>query len=131
MGCIETWLSGPGFAAHFAADTGKPLNPEEIIATAARGDANAIAARDAYVDRLARALACVLNIIDAHVVVLGGGLSNIDALYQPVQDRLGRYLFSDHVVTKMVRNVHGDASGVRGAAWLWPLQVEGETEAGA
>jgi len=126
-GCIETWLSGPGFARHFAAACPKPPEPQDqplsakdIIAAADAGDADAITARDAYVDRLARALASVLNIIDAHVVVLGGGLSNIDALYAPVQARLGRHLFSDHVVTKIVRNVHGDSSGVRGAAWLWP-----------
>jgi fructokinase len=111
QGCIETFLSGPALQkAHFAA-TGQDLPTREITDEAIW---------TIYQDRLARALAQVINIIDPGVIVLGGGLSNVERLYEPVRELLPRYVFSDHVATLIHRPVHGDSSGVRGAAWLWP-----------
>jgi fructokinase len=118
-GCIETFLSGPGFARDYAAGGGDPCSPDRIAARAASGEPAAAAALDRYVDRMARALATVLNVLDPDVVVLGGGLSNIDALYDRVPRAWGRHVFSDAVSTRLVRAAHGDSSGVRGAAWLW------------
>ena len=115
-GCIETWLSGPGMAAHFA--TGSTPTPE-IVRRAAARDAVAEAYLQRVEDRLARALASIINVIDPHVIVLGGGVSNIARLYENVPQLLPKYAFSEFVETKLVRNMHGDASGVRGAAWLW------------
>jgi fructokinase len=120
--CLETWLSGPGFSAAFERAAGRRLAAAEIAAAAREGDQEAQAALGAYADRLARGLAVVLNVIDAHVVVLGGGVSNIEGLAEAAESRLGRYIFSDHVATRIVANVHGDSSGVRGAAWLWSLE---------
>ena len=94
----------------------------EIAGDASDGDPRAIATLERYHDRLARALATVVNILDPDVVVLGGGLSNLPALPQVIQTRLPRYVFSHTVHTRVVRNVHGDSSGVRGAAWLWPAE---------
>ena len=92
-----------------------------MVATARRrGQPSALASFDRYVDRLARALAGVINVLDPDVIVLGGGVSNVDELYDAVPRRWGRYVFSDEVLTRLVRNRHGDSSGVRGAAWLWP-----------
>jgi fructokinase len=121
VGCLETWLSGPGFSAAFERISGRRLSAVEIAAAAEAGDPAARAALGAYADRLARGLAVVLNVIDAHVVVLGGGVSNIDGLAEAAEALLGRYVFSDHVATRVVRNRHGDSSGVRGAAWLWSV----------
>jgi fructokinase len=118
-GCIETFLSGPGLARDFQAATGATAAPEEIVARAEAGDADAAAALARYEDRLARALASVINLLDPDVIVLGGGLSNIDRLYANVPQRWDPYVFSDRVDTRLVRALHGDASGVRGAAWLW------------
>jgi fructokinase len=120
QGCIETWLSGPGFAHDHVATGGAAVTALEIVAAAARGDAIALAALERYVDRMARALAGVINVIDPDVIVLGGGMSNIAALYDAVPRLWGRYVFSDRVDTRLVRAQHGDSSGVRGAAWLWP-----------
>jgi fructokinase len=111
-GCIETFLSGPGLAR----DHGQGWTAEEI---AASDDPGARAAMDRYVDRLARGLAHVVNIIDPHVIVLGGGLSRIHRLYDDVPRLLSAGVFSDAVTTKIVPPRHGDSSGVRGAAWLW------------
>jgi len=119
-GCIETWLSGPGFAADYMLDTREALSPEAIVAAAESGDRPARLALRRYADRLARALAHVINILDPHAIVLGGGMSNIAALYDEVPSRWGAYVFSDSVSTPLLRHAHGDASGVRGAAWLWP-----------
>jgi len=120
-GCIETWLSGPALARDHAATAGGTLlAAEEIAARAAAGDAAAAAALARYEERLARALAGVINILDPDVIVLGGGLSNIERLYADVPQRWGAHVFSDTVATRLVRNRHGDSSGVRGAAWLWP-----------
>lgn len=112
--CIETFLSGPGWAAR----SGLGLSAVDI-ARLASADARAAEALLRYCDQLARALASVINLFDPEVVVLGGGLSNIDALYQRVPPLLVRHLFSDQVNTRLVRARHGDSSGVRGAAWLW------------
>jgi len=119
-GCIETWLSGPGFAADYMRDTREALSPEAIVAAAEAGNRPARLALRRYADRLARALAHVINILDPHAIVLGGGMSNIAALYDEVPSRWGAYIFSDCVSTPLLRHKHGDASGVRGAAWLWP-----------
>jgi len=121
-GCIETFLSGPGLAADFAAATGRPVGAPEIVAAAEAGDGPAIAALERYEDRLARALATVINVVDPDAIVLGGGLSNVARLYEMVPRRWGGYAFSDAVVTRLVPARHGDSSGVRGAAWLWPAQ---------
>ena len=93
------------------------------MAAAARGELNATLCLERYEDRFARALASVINVVDPDVIVLGGGLSNVDRLYSTIPSRLGAFVFSDVVVTRVVRAMHGDSSGVRGAAWLWPRDV--------
>jgi fructokinase len=118
-GCIETFLSGPGLARDHAKVTGETLGVPQIVARAAAGDAACNATLDRYDERLARALAHMMNIVDPDVIVLGGGLSNIDRIYDNVPRLWGRWVFSDRVDTRLVRNVYGDSSGVRGAAWLW------------
>ncbi len=124
QGCIETWTSGPGLAAAFERETGRAATSEEIAGAAQAGDPDAADAIRRYADRLARALASVVNILDPDMVVLGGGMSNIGALYTLLPELLPAYVFSDTVRTRIERHRHGDASGVRGAAWLWP---EGRT----
>ena len=119
-GCIETFLSGPGFAADIARSESQPRAPEEIAALAASGDPIAQAALKRYEHRLARALASVINVIDPDVIVLGGGMSNLASLYEAVPRLWLPFVFSDAVATKLVPARHGDSSGVRGAAWLWP-----------
>jgi len=119
-GCIETYLSGPGLARDHERASGQALDAAEIAARAAAGDAAAEATLRRYEDRMARALASVINILDPDVVVLGGGLSNLARLYEAVPRRWARYVFSDRVDTRLVSPRHGDSSGVRGAAWLWP-----------
>jgi len=120
FGCIETFLSGPGLARDHRQATGAVATPEAILAGAAAGDVACEATLGRYEARLARALAHVINLIDPDVVVLGGGLSNVDRLYASVPRLWGPWVFSDRVDTRLVRHRHGDASGVRGAAWLWP-----------
>ena len=120
QGCIETFLSGPGFAADHARETGREDAPEAIVAAAAAGDPGAAAALARYVDRLARGLATVVNLLDPDVIVLGGGLSDLPELASRAQAALVDYVFSDTVATRIVRHRHGASSGVRGAAWLWP-----------
>lgn len=110
-GCIETYLSGPGLARDYLQRTGRAAPAEEAVL-----DEESIAR---YEERLARALAGVINVLDPDVIVLGGGMSNVERLYTEVPRLWGRHVFSDHVATRLARNVHGDASGVRGAAWLW------------
>lgn len=112
FGCIETFLSGPGLAR----DDGRGLTGAQV---AMGQDAQAQAALERYEQRLARGLAHVINILDPHVIVLGGGLSNLARLYESVPRLWGQWVFSDLVATKLVRPKHGDSSGVRGAAWLW------------
>ena len=118
-GCIETFLAGPWLARDHARVTGEALEAPDIVARAEAGDAQCEATMERYERRLARALAHVINILDPDVVVLGGGLSNIDRLYRNVPAHWGRHVFSDRVDTRLVRHLHGDSSGVRGAAWLW------------
>ncbi|RMG38454.1 MAG: ROK family protein [Gammaproteobacteria bacterium] len=117
-GCIETYLSGPGMTR----DHGGALDAPAIVAAARDGEPAACATLDRYCDRLARALASVINVLDPEAIVLGGGMGQIEALYHELPLRLPRYLFSDTFNTRILRPQHGDASGVRGAAWLWPLQ---------
>jgi fructokinase len=119
-GCIELYLSGPGLAGDHRRVTGTDSSPPEIARQAAAGDAAADATLRRYEARLARALAQVINILDPDVIVLGGGLSNIDRLYDSVPRLWGEHVFSDQVATRLVKHRHGDSSGVRGAAWLWP-----------
>jgi fructokinase len=118
-GCIETFLSGPGLSADFQRTTGRRLDAAAIAALGDAADAAATATIQRYVHRMARALATVVNLIDPDVIVLGGGMSNIRALYGSVPALLPRFVFSDHVATAIRPPRHGDASGVRGAAWLW------------
>jgi len=117
-GCIETFLSGPGLAADHQRVAGERREPADI-ASAAATDAAAAATLDRYADRLARGLATVINLLDPDAIVLGGGLSQIAALYARVPALLPRHVFSDRVATRLLPPRHGDASGVRGAAWLW------------
>lgn len=119
-GCIETFLSGPGMARDYRQHHGVSLSPEEIVMRARDGDRSATAAMDRYVGRAARALASVINLLDPEVIVLGGGLSNIDEFYDAIVRQWGAFVFSDTVTTRLVKALHGDSSGVRGAAWLWP-----------
>jgi fructokinase len=121
-GCIEMFLSGPGFERDYALATGEAATSRVLISRAESGDAAAVAALDRYHDRLARALASVINVLDPDVIVLGGGMSNLPKLAESVLPILPKYVFSDSVLTRVVRNKHGDSSGVRGAAWLWPVQ---------
>lgn len=122
-GCIETFLSGPGLARDHRRATGADSTPEAILARAEAGDAACEATLLRYEERLARALAHVINLLDPDAIVLGGGLSNLGRLYDSVPRLWVRYVFSDRVDTKLVRNRHGDSSGVRGAAWLWPVDA--------
>jgi fructokinase len=115
-GCIETWLSGTGISKHFLDGT---IATKDIVARAANGDDVAERYLQRVEDRMARALATIINILDPEVIVLGGGVSNIDRIYENVPPLLPKYVISEFVETKLVKNVHGDSSGVRGAAWLW------------
>jgi fructokinase len=119
-GCVEAFLSGPAMALDHAAAAGEALEPVEIARRAAGGDAAARATLERHADRAARALAAVVDVLDPDVIVLGGGVSNLPHLYDDVPRLLSRRVFSDRVDTRLVRAKHGDSSGVRGAAWLWP-----------
>ena len=119
-GCIETFLSGPGLAADHRRHGGADVDGEEIVAAAAMRDETCRATLARHAERLARALAHMINILDPDAIVLGGGLSGIAGLYETVPRYWGKFVFSDTVVTKLLPPKHGDASGVRGAAWLWP-----------
>jgi len=118
-GCVETFLSGPGMQRDHAGAAGAAIDAIDIAARTAAGDAACAATLARYEARLARALAEVVNILDPDVIVLGGGLSNLDRLYDNVPQLWGEFIFSDHVATRLLKNRHGDSSGVRGAAWLW------------
>jgi fructokinase len=126
-GCIESFLSGPALAADFERCSGERLSADEIVSRAGRGDARAASALDRYENRMARALASIINVLDPNVIVLGGGMSKTDRLYENVPRLWDRYVFSagggrDAPRTTFVRARHGDSSGVRGAAWLWPAR---------
>jgi fructokinase len=120
-GCIEMYLSGPGLARDHQAHTGHAWTTHEIVRAAEDGDAGARAALARYHDRLGRGLASVINVLDPEVVVLGGGMSNLPGLAAAAREALHPHVFSDTIVTRVVPNMHGDSSGVRGAAWLWPV----------
>jgi fructokinase len=117
-GCIETWLSGPGMAADHLSVTGKAIDPPAIVKAAAEGNADAEATIQRYEHRLARGLSMVINLVDPDVIVLGGGLSKLERLYDTVPKIWRDYVFSDAVSTALRAPAHGDSSGVRGAAWL-------------
>ncbi len=120
QGCIETFLSGSGLSNDYAFETGQLIESRDIAARAAQGETDASAAIGRYLNRLARSLAGVINILDPDVVVFGGGLSNLPIIYNQLPDLLGQHVFSDACKTPCLPNHHGDSSGVRGAAWLWP-----------
>ena len=123
-GCIETFLSGPGMSSQYQVLTGRNLSAEDIALSAACGSANELNYLRLYQDRLARGLASVINIIDPDAIILGGGLSKIEHLYVALREQIERYVFSDSLNTKIYPAAHGDSSGVRGAAWLWPTTVK-------
>ena len=121
-GHTESWLSGPSLAADFARRAGVPVEsgpkPSEILALAEAGDSVAEETLVRFEDRLGRALASIVNVLDPDVIVLGGGLSNVERFYRTVPPRIEAHVFGDRYLTRLARNVHGDSSGVRGAAWL-------------
>jgi fructokinase len=122
-GCLEMWISGTGFAWDFARVTSRNLSGAEIVAAAEGGDEEATEALDRLIDRMARGLSTIVNVLDPDAIVMGGGLSNLQLLYDGrLATRLRDYGFGGGVETPILRNLHGDSSGVRGAAWLWPLQ---------
>lgn len=129
QGCIETFLSGPGIAADHARRIGATWSAAEIAAAAAAGQADASQTMDRFHDRLARALAGVINIVDPDVIVLGGGVSNIESIYEAVPGLWSRYVFGGTVLTRLVKAVHGDSSGVLGAARLWQASGSGGPKA--
>jgi fructokinase len=117
-GCLEVWCSGPGLTADFQRVTGRHASAEEI---AASNGADERAAMDRLVDRFARAMATMVNILDPDVIVMGGGLSNVERLYRDLPPLVEKYGFNLGSAPRIVKNMHGDSSGVRGAAWLWPI----------
>jgi fructokinase len=117
-GCLEAWVAGPSLARDCDGESAREASG--LPGRAATGEARAKAALARHADRLARGLAAVVNLLDPDVIVLGGGLSNMDHLYSDLPSLMKRYVFSDTIETPVVRNRHGDSSGVRGAAWLWP-----------
>jgi fructokinase len=119
-GCIEAWCSGPALSAQFERRTGRRIVATEIAVEAERGDAQATAFFDLYLDRFARAIASVVNILDPDAIVIGGGLSKMDILYRELPARVEAHAFFPQGPSLIVKNRHGDSSGVRGAAWLWP-----------
>lgn len=118
-GCIETWLSGYSFAREYLQATGEELTPAPIMERRRAGDAAADAVYREWIDRAGRGLSVVVNTLDPDVLVMGGGMSNVDELYDDLPDAIARYTFSPVFATPIVRSKHGDSSGVRGAAWLW------------
>ena len=118
-GCMETWCSGRAFQAQYEEAAGERIHGSEILALARAGDSLANALLDRYVDRLARGLATIVNAMDPDIFVFGGGMSNVDELYQRLPEQILQYTFTTVFTTPIVKSVHGDSSGVRGAAWLW------------
>jgi len=121
-GCIEQFLSGPALARDYREAGGAAVTAAEVAARASAGETRAVEALSRYAERMARALGSVINLLDPDVIVLGGGLSNIELLYDAVPARWSAYVFSDRVDTRLARATHGDSSGVRGAAWLWDAE---------
>jgi len=118
-GCIETWVSGRAFQSQYEAAAGERPHGSEIVALARAGDSLASELLDRYIDRVARGLAVVVNTLDPDVFVFGGGMSNVDELYERLPDEILQYTFTTVFTTPILKSVHGDSSGVRGAAWLW------------
>jgi len=123
-GCIETYLSGPGMELDHREQTGESRSTREIVQAAATGDPRAAATLARYHNRVGRGLAAVVNLLDPDVIVLGGGMSNLPGLERAAFEAMRPHVFSDVVDTVIRLNVHGDSSGVRGAAWLWPDEQE-------
>ena len=121
-GCIETFLSGAGLAREYFSLSQKESPAEQIAAAEEAGEPYAVRTLAMYKHRLARSLAALVNILDPDVIVLGGGISNINTVYDELPELIGRHAFSDEIRTRVVRAAHGDSSGVRGAAWLWPIE---------
>lgn len=119
-GCMETYLSGTGLALEYHRSGGEQVTGQQVIERAEAGEAHALAVRERYANRLARGLASIINLLDPDAIVLGGGLSNVDWLYARVPELWQQWVFSDVIDTRLLRASHGDSSGVRGAAWLWP-----------
>ncbi|MHB8283930.1 MAG: ROK family protein [Caulobacteraceae bacterium] len=115
-GCMEIWASGPALER----EHGQGLRAPDIAAKAAQGDPHARATLERYISRLGRGLAVICNVLDPEVIVLGGGMSNVDELYDALPKVMAKHMFTDELAVRVLRNRHGDASGVRGAAWLWP-----------
>jgi len=120
--CLETYTSGSAFVEDYRQATGRKLDGKAIVEAARAGEAEAVANLDRYIDRLGRAFAAMCDILDPNVIVLGGGMSNVDELYERLPEVVKRYAFTDLFTTPIVRAKYGDSSGVRGAAWLWPLE---------
>jgi fructokinase len=118
-GCIETFVSGTGFAADYARCTGEKLRAEEIVVRMRAGEAAARLSFEVYLERLGRAMAHVIHILDPDVIVLGGGMSDVDEIYDALPGRIAPLVLAEAFVTPIRRNTHGASSGVRGAAWLW------------
>ncbi len=121
-GCLETYVSGSGLQRDFVEASKLTLEAPQIVEAARRGDPAASGALDRYVERLGRGLAVAVNLLDPDVVVLGGGMSNVDELYDRLPAAVRPWVFSDLFETPIVKAKHGDSSGVRGAAWLWPRE---------
>jgi fructokinase len=119
-GCLEMWISGTGLRADYERRTGTLLTGEEIVAASEAGDGEALAAIERLENRIARGLATVVNVLDPDAIVIGGGVSRIDRIYAGIRRQLPQYVFGGECDTPVLKAVHGDASGVRGAAWLWP-----------
>ena len=117
--CQELWMSGTGFKRDYQHVTGEDLSTHDVIVNVKQGESKAVAAFERYVDRLARGLGVVINLIDPDVIVLGGGMSNVAMIYDELPKVWGKYITSDVVHTQLKPALHGDSSGVRGAAWLW------------
>jgi fructokinase len=121
-GCLETWISGTGLMADYERHTGASLKGEQIAIAGETGDIEALAALDRLENRIARGLASVINVLDPDVIVIGGGVSRIDRIYAGISRQLPQYVFGGECDTPVLKAIHGDSSGVRGAAWLWPRE---------
>lgn len=120
--CLETYVSGTAFVRDYQQATGRKLTGDKIAEAARSGEPEAMAALDRYIDRLGRGLAMISDVLDPDVIVLAGGMSNTPELYDRVPEVIAKWVFSDVYRTRIVKAAHGDSSGVRGAAWLWPLE---------
>ena len=118
QGCMETYVSGPGFSSIFNSKHNENFDSYQIVEGFKKGDSRCIEALQNYADHLARGLSNIVNTLDPEIIILGGGMSNIDYIYDNINKQLKKYVFSNTLYTKVVKNIHGDSGGVRGAAWL-------------